>query len=1582
MKRKKKFFSLFLSGMLIINLISFVSVEAWGTVVEDLQQSQSEIVSKAEKYLVDSVNQNGSFGDNTDIINETAEAVSVLKHCEEFNSEKSVKWLKDNGSNENIDTAARTAAATGNAELLESILPLKNSDGGFGMHKDYTSDVLDSVLVLEAINSCGSSLYQDEGSDISIYLAGKANDDNGWAYSSDSSSDAVLTSMIVYNVSKYLSDNSLSSEGISKLLDKSIKYLNDSVEMKFDSKGIENTLYAQLAIMQHEGKIDYKTVVESLKSVQKDNGSFYDNVHITSLVLKLLDGMNFEKSTRINAMNTVLNKNSGYLGQDIDIVSQYAISYTTVIDDKYTLKTTVTNGKTVIYTTEIPVELSAEKTVVSGTAAEFTINQMRDDGIVVKTELCNSEGAVETTTKDINLEAVPVKGSTELTDFSLELSDYYTYTGYPIEVAADYKLLYATNVDNNIDMEFTVTKDGETVAENSQTAKLVPEKNTYADTGIKFTPDTDEEGIYTVTAKCSYNGEAIAERSTEFYVVKMQKLDQDDESSSETESKADSSSLSESKADSESSSDSSSADESKAEPAPSIVITWAGPVLSDYYVYSGLENQINADAQIMYYSSIDVTGTISMKVTEGDKTLTENTEKITLEKAKPTYFDGKANFPIHTSKDFLTFIAKNKGRIKVSMEFKDTEGKVLASGEKYVNIVDKPVQDLILNSSISTEQKQTVDLSWNDISNDSESYSYKLYRRIKGKEWETRSIWNESEKIQVLNVYPYQPYLKTWMTTTISNTESPAGMGLFDIDSVHISSFNSNPAEYLYNKDGSWKYDVIFFGTSDCNSGYDLNDKSSDYLQKFIDSGRGVLFGHDTICGGSSQVLRHWRFNDFAEQLGLVVKTPRPEIWYRTTSVSVVKIGTLTNFPWVIRGNLTIPNTHSTGQYLLDGTEWLTLNATKRVDEETGAIDNFYLATKGNLGMIQTGDSTGQATDDERKIIANTLFYLYQISNQTTAKDNSFYDKAAPDKAEAELGEPDNGTVSLSLKSKDNATDYEYYISADPETDSANDIVNSNIVSESAFSDLNGFVVEVNDKSEPCPDIITYDETNEFVQNVQEADSDGCLTTSVKIPDFGKQYYIHVFAVDNENNVSEENIIPIGEASAETEITTDKDIYNPGDTVKVSTLTSSVLFDITADVNLSIYDENGNLTEELAVGSSEQLSPDEKFPLDSEWTIPESYVGDYTAKIEWTSGKRKLASAEHDFKIAANGKVNNTVHTDKEVYYSSEPVNILNTIMNSSTNSDVKNLALNVKVYDEKSKQAAEFNYDAATLQPSSDYSYNDVIKPGELSGGNYKVYAELSDADGVASEDTAEFKVVDTSVVIVGDIKITPSDDYTQKVDFNVTNKSSSDIDNAIIKVNIYPADDETLAGTILKQTGIKAGETLEFSELLDTKSYDTGTFVGVLTAETENDMNELDRDSFDIDEKYVEPESSDTDSSESQAEDSSESKIEDSSESSGLISSDVSTESISESESDSSDAPLDSDTSNVQSDTVSSSENSTPAAVSSDSSESPDGSTVPDTGVRSSVSIIFLISAMLCAAGLIVIRLMGVKENEKKNN
>ena len=58
----------------------------------------------------------------------------------------------------------------------------------------------------------------------------------------------------------------------------------------------------------------------------------------------------------------------------------------------------------------------------------------------------------------------------------------------------------------------------------------------------------------------------------------------------------------------------------------------------------------------------------------------------------------------------------------------------------------------------------------------------------------------------------------------------------------------------------------------------------------------------------------------------------------------------------------------------------------------------YYLTTWNNTAMIQTGHSMGQSTEDERKVLANTLFYLKQLTKKTEILDNSARDIADPNK--------------------------------------------------------------------------------------------------------------------------------------------------------------------------------------------------------------------------------------------------------------------------------------------------------------------------------------------------------------------------------------------------------------------------------------------------------------------------------------------------------------------------------------------------------------------------------------------------------
>lgn len=1382
-----------------------IGISTHGMDKSDYIAECNRITENAAAYINSRQNSDHSFGDNK-TINDTTDALLALNCIQDDILTDSERWISDNISTSNIDMVARLASAAKDPEYLAYIEECQNEDGGFGLYPDYSSSVLDSVLVLDAINETGYNGSAVSAESLWFYLLDSVNEDGGLSYNKANNSDVILSAMALYSIGRYFTAKSYDTAILTNIAE----YLKSNIQDDYSDDMLEKTVYKHLALYQYGEEPDAVEILESLAAVQKNNGSFANSIHVTSLVIRLLKTIDYENRIKVTSFNTTLSNSTGSTSETTLIQAAANIEYSSNYDADLTLKFTVFNGNNVIYENSDDIILPASESRSEINVGEFRLSEPSDDGVYTLTELYNGDALIKSQKIEIEITDSENIYSTEINDLSVTLDKQSSFTDTADEVNVSYDLLYATNIEQTVEMKTIVTKNGTEITSATESAVLIPEKNSICNNSLKFKPDTSEAGVYEISVVCLYQNEEICRNSAEYTVVEAPVIKEPSEN----------------------------------EPAQ-FEVTWFGPILSEYYVYAGNETDISAGAEINYFSNDIFNGSVEISAYCNEECISETKFDVSLEKGVPTYFDGKAVYPVYKNESQLAFTVKNAGEYTVYAKLFDSDGNLVSEGSRKLQVVKKPVQDLILNSEIDSEKENMVNLSWNDISSEAESYSYQLFRKSDGASWEPRSIWNEEESIDVLNVYPLSPYLVDWMNNTISDTELPAGMGIFNVDSVHISTFNSDPYSYLVDENGSWKYDVIFFGSSDSNSGYDLNELSTEALQKYIDSGRGVLFGHDTICGGSSSTLRHRCFNDFAEQAGLVVKTPNPEVWYRTTSVSVVKIGTLTNYPWNIRGDLTVPNTHSTGQYLLDATEWITLNATKRVDEETGAIDNFYLCTKNNIGLIQTGDSTGQASDDERKILANTLFYLYQISQQTTAKDASFYDVDAPDMPALISSENKNGKLMLNVSSEDNATEYEYYIKATPSTDTSAEML-SNVEKHEILSGLAGFVAGINASSEASPELIEYDENRENILNIIRADENGNALISVTPTDLTKPQYVHIFAVDNANNISEEYIIPFDDASIVTNIETDKKLYSYGETVSIDTDTLSAPFGRTADMTIEIFDEFDNKTAEIITEQDQPLMAGESFISSEKWDIPEDLKGRYKAVISWKNDDKLIASDEAEFKIADEQSIGNSIISDKHCYSLSEPVNLVNAVYNNSGMIE-NGLMLYVTVYDSSSAEVAMFEYNVSSINPMDEGNYSDAIAPGVLPVGNYTATARVIQGELELSSDSAEFSVSSDVSSFDGTLSLN-TDDSSASAEFSVTNNGSADAENVVISVNVYKEETSELVYSFTQTASISAGDTLSFNESFIPASQFKGAYSGVLSVEYRNESQALDYDGFNV--------------------------------------------------------------------------------------------------------------------------------------
>lgn len=190
-------------------------------------------------------------------------------------------------------------------------------------------------------------------------------------------------------------------------------------------------------------------------------------------------------------------------------------------------------------------------------------------------------------------------------------------------------------------------------------------------------------------------------------------------------------------------------------------------------------------------------------------------------------------------------------------------------------------------------------------------------------------------------------------------------------------------------------------------------------------------YGHDFITTHQESQKYAWRLADYfnvklghranpkiqqaLNEVGEYVRNRiivlNENLKYGGEYIKIQKEGMLTNTPWdigEIGTSLHIPLSHSISQ-LFYGNIWMKYDESRitylEIDEGAGQIPssyqkyyNFYLGSWNNTAMIQTGHSNGNATPDEQKVLANTLFYLKQLTYSRFLIDNSAQDFAAPNK--------------------------------------------------------------------------------------------------------------------------------------------------------------------------------------------------------------------------------------------------------------------------------------------------------------------------------------------------------------------------------------------------------------------------------------------------------------------------------------------------------------------------------------------------------------------------------------------------------
>lgn len=401
----------------------------------------------------------------------------------------------------------------------------------------------------------------------------------------------------------------------------------------------------------------------------------------------------------------------------------------------------------------------------------------------------------------------------------------------------------------------------------------------------------------------------------------------------------------------------------------------------------------------------------------------------------------------------------------------------------------------------NSEGYGSVSLDWSGY--DYYDKNFKVYKSADGGvTYETIGIdYTLVDEVKCLQIYPIADasnQLKTWMQS------NGYGKGIIKVDSVYIDTFNANPDAYLKDSNGNYKYDVVFFGTWDGNNQKDLTVLSAQATANYIKSGRGCITGHDTFLHNYAN--DHLKFNSLASYFGIkfhnLYGNPNPYN-NKSNNVKIIRKGLFTTYPWnigEIGTVLTIPLTHNLGQRIDKANKWLEFYNVNSGCEASNSNDNYYLVTYNNCANIMTGHSSGKATDDEQKILANLIFYCNQLIFDTWySKDSSAQDYANPNAPTANV----SGS-NFTWSATDNGSTYHYYV----QSFDKNDTTETGLLDTSVTKSLT-----------VTTGIRKYRYILDNSASTTVTLSNGKETTATSIPENRSYNYLHVAAVDGAGNL-------------------------------------------------------------------------------------------------------------------------------------------------------------------------------------------------------------------------------------------------------------------------------------------------------------------------------------------------------------------------------------------------------------------------------------------------------------------------------
>ncbi|MBI5746888.1 MAG: terpene cyclase/mutase family protein [Nitrospirae bacterium] len=448
-------------------------------------------------YLYSNQNQDGSWGGTATSLNiplqttaTTAKTLQLMGVTDiSLNNALGFLSAQTPNSVDDLSLKIETLTPTGAADvttLVSSIKSAQQTDGGFGidLEKEYTSDTIDTLSALHALEVAGQADTTTASTVINFLLAGQ-NTDGGWGIIKGNPSEIFYTSLAFLVLNDFKRSFNLTSS-----LSSASSYLisRQNLDGSFGNSIFETALSFQALTRSTLDLAIRSAAISYLTSTQLADGSWDEDPYSTALALRALSDSGIISSAQINPIN---------LTKVIDGISQPATSYSayetmnigvTTADPDALLEVTVQDSSGTVFSTRTEGgEIFFDtQNLAPGTYTIIVMATDQNTGIII----------------DEEQSTFTIEASIAISDAILVIAPISTHIGATETVSLALSFSNRSNTQATLTIEYEIKSPSGAILSSGMTPlTLSPETTSTTVTLITFSHSFTESGEYPIIAK-------------------------------------------------------------------------------------------------------------------------------------------------------------------------------------------------------------------------------------------------------------------------------------------------------------------------------------------------------------------------------------------------------------------------------------------------------------------------------------------------------------------------------------------------------------------------------------------------------------------------------------------------------------------------------------------------------------------------------------------------------------------------------------------------------------------------------------------------------------------------------------------------------------------------------------------------------------------------------------------------------------------------------------------------------------------------------------------------------------------------